>query len=455
MANKTQYICDQCNFHSPKWLGQCPSCNTWNSFVETVVEKPTKTSSLSRQATAKPMLRLKDIPSVEADRLKSHLSEFNRALGGGIVPGSVNLIGGEPGIGKSTLLMQVFAAIRAYPKLYITGEESLTQLKLRAGRLDIHDPDLLFVSATDIDSALQTMDELQPQLVIIDSIQSMQTQDLTSPAGSVAQVRECTQRLITNAKQNNVAVFLVGHVTKDGEIAGPKVLEHMVDAVFYLEGDSLHQFRILRSSKNRYGNLSEIGLFEMTEKGLQEHSALESLFVSNGLEKSPGAVRTITMEGSRPLLIELQALTVPSGFGYPKRTASGFNLNRLQLLIAVLIRRAGLKLYEQDVYANIVGGLKLDETALDLPMCLAVTGSLLDQAFPTDMVAIGEVSLSGMIRPIGQLEARISEAIKLGFKKALVPDAGYDKIKRYEQQIGLVPVRSLSNIKVWLQDLNS
>jgi len=445
---KTYYVCQNCGSRQLRWQGQCPNCNEWNTLVE---ETETPRTTAKRQADVQPVLKLSEIPSSEGSRLRSNIGEVDRVLGGGIVRGSVILLGGEPGIGKSTILLQLIAALPQVKTLYVTGEESLSQVKLRAERLAIADNQLRFLNNTDVDQIVSTLADYQPELAIIDSIQTLQTQDLGGASGSVGQIRESTARLIEIAKRTGIATVIVGHVTKEGEIAGPKVLEHMVDVVLYMEGDPLHQYRILRSSKNRFGNINEIGLFQMNSAGLAEVMTPETLFITGETQLSSGAIRTITMEGSRPLVVELQSLTVPSGFGYPKRTSSGFPLNRLQLLIAVLIRRAGLKLFEHDVYASIVGGLSLSEAAMDFPFCLAITSSLLDKRCPQDMIAIGEVGLSGAILPAPQIEARLSEAKRLGFTSALVSDKGYDKIKGRQNGLDIVPVRHLEQA---LQHLN-
>jgi len=438
---KTVFTCQSCGFKSPRWQGQCPECQTWHSFVEETEVQPTP--GMRQQAPPVSTMRLNEIPDVENYRYPSRFAELDRVLGGGIVPGSVILLGGEPGIGKSTLLLQLLGALPQLPALYASGEESLTQIKLRANRLDLSLEHIHFANTTDTAAIVSRLKADKPKIAIIDSIQTLQSETLTGAAGSVGQIRESASALIEIAKQEEIAIVIVGHVTKSGEIAGPKVLEHMVDVVLYLEGDRLQHYRVLRANKNRFGDISEVGLFEMKTTGLQAISDPGNMFVASS-EATSGAVRTITLEGSRPLLVELQALTVPSNFGYPKRTTSGLPLNRLQLLIAVLIRRASLRLHEQDVYASIVGGLSLSESALDLALCLSISSSLLDQRFPSDMIALGEISLSGALLPTPRTDLRIQEAKRLGFTRALVPQSEYDKIVRSQKGFSLIAVRSIS-----------
>jgi DNA repair protein RadA/Sms len=379
---------------------------------------------------------LAEVESIAYRRLQLPLEEFNRVLGGGIVPGSLVLLGGDPGIGKSTLLLQVsnLVATHCGPVLYATGEESAEQVKLRAERLTAISPDLYIVSETDVDAILGFAGELNPALLVVDSIQTMQTADLESPSGSVGQVRESTARLTRLAKLQGVATFLVGHVTKEGNLAGPKVLEHMVDTVLYLEGDRFHAYRLLRGVKNRFGPTHEVGVFDMQESGLSEVSNPSAAFLSEREARSAGSVVAVTLEGSRPLLVELQALVTPTHFGLPRRTANGMDMNRLVLLTAVLSKRAGLSLGTQDVYVNVVGGMRLSEPASDLAACLAIASSLSDTPI-SDTAVIGEVGLGGEVRSVNQIRQRVSEAQKLGFERCIVPERNLRDLKGVGGQV--------------------
>jgi DNA repair protein RadA/Sms len=358
-------------------------------------------------------------------RIPIPMDEFSRVLGGGLVPGSIVLIGGEPGIGKSTLLLQVAACLgsEAHPVLYVSGEESPQQIRLRANRLSIEGDPLYLLSETEIGAVLAHADAMKDkvQALVVDSIQTMHTEDLTSASGNVSQVRECATRFQRWAKQRGVPVFLVGHVTKQGSIAGPKILEHIVDTVLYLEGDPFHTYRLLRSVKNRFGATSEVGVFEMHARGLIEVENPSEAFLAERMVNVPGSAVAITIEGTRPLLVEIQALASPTSFGNPRRTVNGVDFNRLLLTVAVLTRRVGLRLAEQDIFANVVGGLQVEEPAIDLAVALALTSSLRDQSMPADLALVGEVGLSGEVRSVGQLEARLSEAARLGFRKAIIP----------------------------------
>jgi DNA repair protein RadA/Sms len=366
------------------------------------------------------------ITTISADgftRIPVPMDEFNRALGGGIVPGSVTLVGGDPGIGKSTLLLQVSALLASEGKvsLYVSGEESTQQIKMRARRLNISAERLYVVSETDVDRILHHVERLEPQLVVVDSIQAVHLQDLQSSAGSISQVRECASALLHTAKANNIPMFMVGHVTKEGAIAGPRVLEHMVDTVLYLEGERFHSYRLLRSVKNRFGSTHEVGVFEMREQGMVEISNPSEAFLSERLTGATGSVVAVTMEGTRPLLVEIQALTSTTSFGLPRRTANGIDFNRLLLLIAVLSKRVGLKLGTQDVFVNVVGGLRISEPAADLAVASAIASGFRGIPVPEDCVMLGEVGLSGELRSVGHAERRLTEASKLGFKRCIVP----------------------------------
>ncbi len=430
---RTVFVCQQCGSEQPKWTGRCPDCGQWNTFVETVVAPAPSSQSaygLSRAdgaGTATPPVPLSQVKSEDFARIKAPGEEFNRVLGGGIVPGSLVLIGGDPGIGKSTLLLQVGAELALWgdrPVLYVSGEESPQQIKLRARRLGVNPDRLLLLSETDLEAILPQIEALDPQLVIIDSIQTMYLPELSSAAGSVSQVRECAARLMRVAKTRGIPIVLVGHVTKEGAIAGPRVLEHMVDAVLYLEGDRFHQYRLLRGVKNRFGSTNEVGVFEMGSEGMVEVGNPSAAFLAERTLDSPGTAIAVTLEGTRPILVEVQALTSPTALGLPRRTANGIDLNRLLLLTAVLTKRVGMGLSNQDIYVNIVGGLKISEPAVDLAVAAAIASSFRDVQVDPECVLIGEVGLSGELRSVGQLERRLSEAAKLGFKRAIYPPTG-------------------------------
>jgi DNA repair protein RadA/Sms len=422
----TQFVCQQCGSTQPKWMGRCPDCGEWNSFVEVVEQKPRPSErSTSAAPRAKPQ-RLTEIATGDLTRLSVEMPEFARVMGGvpgGIVPGSLTLVGGDPGIGKSTLLMQLAASMATAecPVLYVSGEESVQQLKMRADRLGMSTGHLFLVTETDLDVILGHINEISPRLVVVDSIQTMYLDELTSAAGSISQVRECAARLQNLCKSSGVAVMLVGHVTKSGALAGPKVLEHIVDTVLYLEGDRFHTYRLLRSVKNRFGATSEVGVFEMRGDGMVEVANPSEAFLAERLAAAPGSAIVVTMEGTRPLLVEVQALASTTSFGLPRRTPNGVDMNRLLLLVAVLQKRIGLKLGDQDVFVNVIGGLRIGEPAADLAIAIAITSSVRDMPVAPDLAIIGEVGLSGELRAVGQLAARLNEAAKLGFRRCLVP----------------------------------
>jgi len=404
-------------------MGRCPDCGEWNSFVEVVEERAShKDRSGSGLPRAAP-IKLSDIQTDRADRIPMAMQEFSRVLGGGIVPGCLVLVSGDPGIGKSTLLMQVAVQIAEAhgPVLYVSGEESAQQIKMRAERLGGGDSSLYLLTETDLDEIVLHIAQLKPRLAIIDSIQTMQVNELTSAPGSISQVRECASRLQAIAKSSGTSVFIVGHVTKSGSIAGPKVLEHIVDTVLYLEGDRFHTYRLLRSIKNRFGATDEVGVFEMRGTGMAEVANPSEAFLAERLPNAPGSAIAVTLEGTRPLLVEVQALCSTSAFGLPRRTANGLDMNRLLLIAAVLSKRIGLKLGDQDVFANVIGGLHVGEPAADLAVACAITSSMRDVPVATDMAIIGEVGLSGELRTVGQLAARLNEAAKLGFARVLMP----------------------------------
>jgi DNA repair protein RadA/Sms len=440
--SRTVYICQQCGKESLKWIGKCPNCQAWNSFLEQVI---TESKAAARQIknTAKPR-ELSDLNIEVFDRFSVSINEFNRVLGGGIVPGSLILIGGEPGIGKSTLLLQVSAMVaKVHGKVvYVSGEETPNQIKLRAKRLGINGEGLYLLAETDIDTLLSHAEELQPSLLIIDSIQTVHTQDDDGIPGSLTQVRQSAQRLMTWAKTSGVPVFISGHVTKEGAIAGPRVLEHIVDVVLYLEGEQFSAYRLLRCVKNRFGSTNEIGVFEMKEKGLIEVENPSLAFLSQRQDTSIGSVVVPVIEGSRPLLVEIQALTNATSFGMPRRTANGVDYNRLLMIVAVLTRRMGLKLGAQDVMVNVTGGLKIDEPAADLGIALAIASTLRDANVDHGLAVVGEIGLSGELRAVPQLDRRVSEAARLGFKRILTPKAG-NKISPLSKDIEIMAFGSL------------
>ena len=418
---RTRFVCQQCGYVAARWSGRCPQCEQWNTLVETLEQRRGPgVSRVPAQNVPQP------ITSISTDgfaRIPVPLEEFNRTLGGGIVPGSVVLIGGDPGIGKSTLLLQISALLAANGKatLYVSGEESVQQIKMRAHRLNIAEEQLYVIAETNLNQILDQIERLGPQLVIVDSIQAVYLDELESSAGSIGQVRECATALLRMAKSQGIPVFLVGHVTKEGAIAGPRVLEHMVDTVLYLEGERFHSYRLLRSVKNRFGSTNEVGVFEMQEQGLAEIANPSEAFLSERLASATGSVVAVTMEGTRPLLVEIQALTTATSSGLPRRTANGIDFNRLLLLVAVLSKRVGLKLATQDVFVNVVGGLRISEPAADLGVAAAIASSLRGVPVPDDFVFLGEVGLSGELRSVGQADRRLNEAAKLGFKRCIVP----------------------------------
>jgi DNA repair protein RadA/Sms len=423
---RTEYVCQQCGGRSPKWMGRCAECGEWNTLLENLdggsaAGRAVRTARASRGPARS--LRLRDIDIAEFDRLCLPLAEFSRVLGGGIVKGSLVLIGGDPGVGKSTLLMHVanLASRLAGPVLYVSGEESLAQVGMRARRLGLDAPDLMFSAENDLAAILEAVEASPPATLVIDSIQSVFLRELESSPGSVSQLRECTMRLMHLAKSSGIAVFLIGHVTKEGAIAGPKVLEHMVDTVLYLEGDRFQSYRLLRSTKNRFGPTHEVGVFEMREDGMAEVANPSAAFLAERGQDSTGSTIVVAMEGSRPLLVEVQALASRSALAVPRRACNGVDFNRLLLITAVLTRRLGTALWDQDLYVNVVGGLTIDEPAADLGVALAIVSSFRDRPVDPRLVAIGELGLSGELRAAAQLEHRLREASKLGFQRALIP----------------------------------
>ena len=425
---KTVYVCSACGYETPRWMGKCPGCNAWNTMEEqapqaSVSQAAPVKANKQRGGTGAKALRLDEIPEENAARASTGIGELDRVLGGGVVEGSLMLVGGDPGIGKSTLLLQVseHLARQGARVLYISGEESARQIKMRARRLGVAADSLLILSENAMDAAETRWEEIQPDYMIIDSIQTMYRPDMASAPGSVSQVRECASLLMRMAKTTGCAVFLVGHVTKEGAIAGPRILEHMVDVVLYFEGDRQHDHRILRAVKNRFGSVNELGLFEMHEKGMLPVANPSEMLLSERAKNVPGSCVIPAIEGSRPMLVDVQALALQTAYGTPRRTTNGFDAGRLALLLAVLEKRAGVSLFNQDVYVNVAGGLSLSEPAADLALCAAVASSVRDVCIPGDWAVMGEVGLAGEIRAVSQCERRLSECARLGFTSAVLP----------------------------------
>ncbi|MFH1638926.1 MAG: DNA repair protein RadA [Chloroflexota bacterium] len=441
--DRTVYICRECGRESPYWMGRCPGCQEWNTFVEKVVTR--ETSPKPRASVINPPQELPLIEVRSQERFSLPLPELNRVLGGGLVPGSLVLIGGDPGIGKSTLLLQI-AALMSGPEgkvLYVSGEETKRQIKLRASRLQVKGEGLYLFSESDLDAILQQIEQLEPRLAIVDSIQSVYLPDLDAAPGSISQVRNCTLRLMRQAKLSDVPILIAGHVTKEGAIAGPRVLEHIVDVVLYLEGESFSAYRLLRSVKNRFGTTSEVGVFEMKTQGLVEVANPSEVFLAERREGAIGSMVVPVLEGNRPLMVEIQALTNPTSFGLPRRTVSGLDFGRLLLITAVLSRRVGFKLGNQDVMVNATGGLRVREPAADLGIALAIVSSFRDMPAPPGLVAMGEVGLSGELRAVPQLERRLSEAARMGFQRCLIPESGARNLTMHGNDMKLLPARSL------------
>jgi DNA repair protein RadA/Sms len=431
---KTNYTCSECGGISNKWTGQCPACKEWNTLVETVVEAPGLNRLSNQQhkslAQTAPVLSLSDIEAIDVPRFGTGIEEFDRVLGGGLVPGGVVLIGGDPGIGKSTLLLQALANISHIKStLYVSGEESGAQIAMRARRLDVDGRDLKLQAEIQLEKILGTLADLKPEVAVIDSIQTVYSDALTSAPGSVAQVRECAAQLTRVAKQTGITIILVGHVTKEGALAGPRVLEHIVDTVLYFEGDTQSSFRLVRAIKNRFGAVNELGVFAMTEKGLKGVSNPSALFLSQHDNQVPGSCVMVTQEGTRPLLVEIQALVDTSHLPNARRLSVGLEQNRLAMLLAVLHRHAGIAAFDQDVFINAVGGVKITEPAADLAVLLAINSSMRSKPLPRGLVVFGEVGLAGEIRPAPRGQERLREAAKLGFSIAMIPKANAPKQK--------------------------
>lgn len=434
-----KYICSQCGYESLRWLGRCPSCENWNSFTEELIEEKKHHKSKLRQEVSLSKLdaRLQE----EESRIATGIEEFDRVLGGGLMPGSVVLIGGDPGIGKSTLVMQAASGI-AGEVLYVTGEESYNQINLRAKRLKVKSDAISVLAETDLGIIIASLEKHKPTVVIIDSIQTVFNPDFENAPGTITQIRECTAELMQFAKKNQCAVIIVGHVNKEGMIAGPKVLEHIVDTVLQFEGERSYSYRILRAQKNRFGSTNEIGIFEMHDTGLTEVKNPSEIFLSEREKEITGSVVTASMEGTRPILLEVQALVTPSAYGNPQRVATGFDYRRLSILLAVLEKRAGLRLSAANVFLNMAGGIRIEEPAVDLAVCCAIASSLTDKFAKNDTAVIGEVGLGGEVRSVSNIEKRIQEAAKLGFKRVLIPSNNLKSIK-IKNSIRIVPVENI------------
>ncbi len=421
----SKYVCQSCAYESSRWMGRCPNCEAWNSFVEEVVAPRTKGRHSGNQRVSSTAIPITDVSVVAEPRTSTGIPEFDRVLGGGVVAGSVVLVGGDPGIGKSTLMMQIASSLRSQVVLYITGEESVHQIKLRAERLDMRlSENLLLLAETNLDVVGAILEKTSPDLVIVDSIQTMFRPDFESAPGTVSQVREATAQFMRFAKTRGVPVFLIGHVTKEGVIAGPRVIEHMVDTVLQFEGEQHYAHRILRALKNRFGSTNEIGIFDMQDTGLKEVTNPSETFLAERRRGTSGSAVVASIEGTRPLLLEVQALVAPTSYGVPQRSSTGFDAKRLQMLLAVLERRVGLRVGQYDVFVNVAGGVRVDEPAVDLGMSLSIVSSLKDAAIDPNVVAVGEIGLGGEIRTVSQMEKRVAEAFKLGFKRCIVPRNG-------------------------------
>lgn len=457
MSRKTVFVCSECGNETSRWFGKCPACHAWNTLVEEPVlpAKPVsggKSLAAPLSSYTRPQ-KLCEVESADELRFSTGMAEFDRVLGGGMVAGSLVLLGGDPGIGKSTLLLQICNKLGDYGSvLYISGEESAKQLKMRAGRLSVDTDSLYIVSQVDINAILKNIDEAAPRVVIIDSVQTMYNPALTSAPGSVSQVRDVTMTLMRKAKESGTSIFIVGHVTKDGGIAGPKVLEHIVDCVLYFEGERHQSYRILRSVKNRFGSTNEIGVFEMRNTGLAEVLNPSLALLEGRPAGVPGTAVICTMEGSRPILAEVQALVSTTAFGMPRRTANGIDYNRIAMLMAVLEKRVHMNLSNQDAYVNVVGGIRIDEPAADLGVVLAIASGFRDFVIPDDLVVIGEVGLTGEIRAVNHIERRIAEASKLGFRQCILPKSNERVVSAFKGDISLSFVRNVIEALALVRD---
>jgi len=440
---RTVFVCQQCGTENPKWLGRCPHCQEWNTFVEKTVGSSKGASRLSPSPTSH-VLELSRLTTTDKPRLLTSFAEFNRVLGGGVVPGALVLLSGDPGIGKSTLLLQIAAMAAAQGKkvIYVSGEESAHQIKLRADRLEVEGEGLYLLCETDLETIVHRMEELSPDLAIIDSIQSVYLEGTGGAPGSIGQIRECTLQLVRWSKSSNIPLLVTGQVTKEGAIAGPKALEHIVDVVLYLEGDPFSAYRLLRGVKNRFGSTNEVGVFEMRGQGLMEVEDPSQVFLASRSQSAVGSAVVPVLEGTRPLLVEIQALTVTTSFNLPRRTANGMDLNRLLLISAVLSKRVGLRLSNQDILVNVAGGLRISEPAADLAVALSIASSFYDREIDHDLAAVGEVGLSGEVRVVSQVERRLAEVARQGFARCLIPESSGNKFV-LPQKVETIAVNSL------------
>ncbi len=446
MKSKTIYVCQNCGAKETKWVGRCPTCGEWNSFEEEVeIKAKGQTNILVGKSTSK-ALRLSEVKINADERINTGDDELNRVLGGGLVPGSMILLGGEPGIGKSTLVLQFALHNNCGRILYVSGEESIAQIKMRAQRLGIENDECLFLSGNSLEMVLEHSRKIQPHLLIIDSIQTLATENIDAIPGSLSQIRECTNSLLRYSKENTISTILIGHITKDGQLAGPKILEHMVDTVLHFEGDQQYMYRILRSLKNRFGSTSEIGIYEMLQSGLRQVSNPSELLLSNYSQELSGIAVSATIEGIRPILLEVQALVSTAAYGVPQRSATGFDSRRLNMLLAVLEKRVGFRLATKDVFLNIAGGIRVNDPALDLAVVMAILSSNMDTVLPHDTVFAGEVGLSGEIRAVSRIEQRISEAEKLGFQQIFVPKGNQKSLTKKVTDIQIRFVSKITDI---------
>ena len=441
--SQTVFVCSSCGNESPKWLGKCPACNEWNTYYEEKIVKD-KTTHQKRVAASE-TIKLNSVETKSHDRYKTSIDELDRVLGGGLVQGSLVLLGGEPGIGKSTLILQICDKVKVDGAvLYVSGEESSSQIKMRADRLNIDNDNIFFLGETSVEMIEESIEKVKPGLIIIDSIQTMYSEELTAAPGSVSQVREVTAKIMMMCKKQNITTIIIGHVTKDGAIAGPRVLEHMVDTVLYLEGERYFSYRVLRGVKNRFGSTNEIGLFEMREEGMVEIKNPSEIMITERNGNPSGSIIVASIEGTRPMLVEIQALVTPTAFGMPRRTGIGIDFNRLVVLMAVLEKRAGIPISNQDAYVNVVSGIRIDEPAIDLGIALAIVSSYKNIPLPKDLIAIGEIGLTGEIRSVNSIEKRIKEADKMGFKTCLVSESSIKQLK-FKGNINVIGVKTVKD----------